>query len=133
MRVIGVKVKDEAAGEFVLESFYRAIDADRFKLEDMALVTKGPDGKVKIRQTKHRILGKLHDSGVNDKVMKQVAESLEPGQAIVFGLGEDSQIAAIDARIKELTAGDEGEFVTFTLAEDGSALREVDADLPQTE
>lgn len=133
MQVIGVKVKNEDAGQFVLESLYRAIDAERVELEDMALVTKGTDGKVKIQQTKHRILGKFHDSGVNDKLMKQIAESLEPGQAIVFGLGEDSQIVAIDARIKELTAGDEGEFVTFTLAEDGSALREIAADLPQTE
>lgn len=117
MRVIGIKVKDEAVGEFVLESLYRGMDAERFKLEDMALVTKESDGKVKIKQTKHRILGKFHDSGVNDKLMKQRAESLEPGQAIVFGLGEDSQIAAIDARIKELTTGDEGEFETFTLAD----------------
>jgi uncharacterized membrane protein len=134
MRVIGIKVKDQAAGEFVLESLYRAIDADRFTLEDMALVTRGADGKVKIQQTKHRILGKFHDRGINDKLMKRIADSLEPGQAIVFGLGEDDQVAALDARVKELTSGDESEFMTFTLdPEDESALREIAADLPQTD
>lgn len=135
MRVIGIKVKSESAGEFVLESAYRAIDADRFKLEDMTLVTKEAGGKVKIRQTKQgRLRGKFHDRGLNDKMMSQIGDSLEPGQAIVFGLGEDSQIAAIDARVKELTSGDEDEFVTFTFdPDDESALREIAADLPQTE
>ena len=163
MRVIGIKVKDQEAGEFVLESLHRAIDAERVKLEDMALVTKEADGKVKIHQTKDStpgkgafkgglvgavvglaappllgaalvgagagaIWGKFRDRGVNDKMMAQIADTLEQGQAMVFALGEDSQIDAIDQRIKELS---DGEFVTFTLdAEGESALREI-ADLPQ--
>jgi uncharacterized membrane protein len=164
MRVIGIEAKDQAEGEFIVESLYRAIDAERVKLEDIALVTKEADGKVKIHQTKDEtvgkgavkgglvgaviglaappllaaavvgagagaIWGKFRDRGVNDKLMKEVADRLERGQAIVFALGDDAAIKAIDDRIKELTSGD---MLTFTLdPESATALREVADELPK--
>ena len=164
MRVIGIEAKDQAEGEFIVESLHRAIDAERVKLEDIALVTKEADGKVKIHQSKDEtagtgafkgglvgaviglaappllaaavvgagagaIWGKFRDRGVNDKLMKEVAERLERGQAIVFALGDDAAIQAIDDRIKELTGGD---MLTFTLdPESETALREIAAELPQ--
>jgi uncharacterized membrane protein len=164
MRVIGIEAKDQAEGEFIVESLHRAIDAERVELDDIALVTKEADGKVKIHQSKDEtagtgalkgglvgaviglaappllaaavvgagagaIWGKFRDRGVNDKLMKEVAERLERGQAIVFALGDDAAIQAIDDRIKELTGGD---MLTFTLdPESEAALREVAAELPQ--
>ena len=75
------------------------------------------------------IWGKFRDRGVNDKLMKEVADRLERGQAIVFALGEDAAIQAIDDRVKDLTGG---EMLTFTLdPESATALREVAEQLPQ--
>ena len=36
MRVIGIEAKDQAEGEFIVESLHRAIEAERVKLEDIA-------------------------------------------------------------------------------------------------
>ena len=113
MRVIGIEGKDLAAGEFVLESLDMAAKADRVTLEDLVLVSKEADGKVKIHQTKGLNLGRLRDRGVSDKLMKGVGETLEPGQTIVFALASDDSIQAIDDRVKELSP--EGEFPTFTV------------------
>lgn len=164
MRVIGIEAKNQAEGEFIVESLQTAVDLERVTLEDIALVTKEADGTVKIHQTKDEtagkgalkgglvgaviglaappllaaavvgagagaIWGKFRDRGVNDKLMKEVAERLERGQAIVFVLGEDAAIEAIDDKVKELTGG---EMLTFTLdPESETALREVAAQLPQ--
>ncbi len=127
MRVIGIEGKDQAAGEFILEALQRAADADRVTLEDIALATKEADGKVKIHQTKASIRGHFHDRGVSDKLMKNVTETLEPGQTMVFALGSDAVIKAVDDRVKELS---DGEFATFTVDQESpDALQQVTAQL----
>lgn len=127
MRVIGIEGKDQAAGEFVLEALQRAVEADRVTLEDIALATKEADGKVKIHQTKGSIRGHFHDRGVSDKLMKNVTETLEPGQTMVFALGSDAMIKAVDDRIKELS---DGEFLTFIVDQESpDALQQVTAQL----
>ena len=127
MRVIGIEGKDQAAGEFVLEALQRAVEADRVTLEDIALATKEADGKVKIHQTKGSIRGHFHDRGVSDKLMKNVTETLEPGQTMVFALGSDAMIKAVDGRIKELS---DGEFLTFIVDQESpDALQQVTAQL----
>ena len=127
MRVIGIEGKDQAAGEFVLEALQRAVEADRVTLEDIALAMKEADGKVKIHQTKGSILGHLHDRGVSDKLMKNVTETLEPGQTMVFALGTDEVIKAVDDRVKELS---DGEFATFIVDQESpDALQQVTAQL----
>ena len=127
MRVIGIEGKDQAAGEFILEALQRAADADRVTLEDIALATKEADGTVKIHQTKGSILGHFHDRGVSDKLMKNVTETLEPGQTMVFALGSDAVIKAVDDRVKELS---DGEFATFTVDQESpDALQQITAQL----
>jgi uncharacterized membrane protein len=127
VRVIGIEAKDQAAGEFIVESLLRAVEAERVTLEDIALVTKEADGKVKIHQTKGSIRGHFHDRGVNDKLMKNVTETLEPGQTMVFALGSDAMIKAVDDRVKELT---DGEFATFTVDQESpDALQQITAEL----
>ena len=113
MRVIGIEAKDQAAGEFVLESLDMAVKAKRVTLEDLVFVSREAGGEVKIHQTRGLNLGRLRDRGVSDKLMKGVGETLEPGQTMVFALGTDEAIEAIDDRVKELSA--EGEFPTFTV------------------
>jgi uncharacterized membrane protein len=127
VRVIGIAGKDQAAGEFILEALQRAVDADRVALEDIALATKEADGNVKIHQTKGSIVGRFHDRGVSDKLMKNVTETLEAGQTMVFALGSDEVIKAVDDRVKELA---DGEFATFTVDQESpDALQQVTAQL----
>jgi uncharacterized membrane protein len=158
MRVIGIPVRDEAQGTFVLESLKSAVEAKRVTLEDIAFVSKESDGTVKIHQTKDAGSGKgavrgglvgaliglaappflavtavgagvgalvahLRDSGVDDKMMTTLGDELEPGQGIVFALGDDATIEALDDRVRELT---DGQIAPFTLALDAdhdAALR----------
>jgi uncharacterized membrane protein len=127
MRVIGIEGKDQAAGEFILEALQQAVDADRVTLEDIALAMKEPNGKVKIHQTKGSITGHFHDRGVSDKLMKNVTETLETGQTMVFALGDDAVIKAVDDRVKELSGG---EFPTFTVDQESpDALKQITAQL----
>ena len=134
MRVIGIEAKDQAQGEFIIESLLRAVEAERVTLEDMALVTKEADGTVKIHQTKDATASKgAFKGGLVGAViglaappllaatvvgagagalweaprprrerprMKDVADTLERGQAIVFALGDDAAIQAIDDRVQ---------------------------------
>src|SRR5262249_51272688 len=158
-----IPVTDQEHGEFVVESLQGAVERKQVTLEDLALVVKEPDGKVRIHQTKDitpgkgavrgglvgaviglaappllgltvlgagagALWGKLRDKGVDDKLMKNVVEPLESGHGVVFALGDDASIAAIEARVRELTRG---EITTFTFdPDDESELRAMAADIP---
>ena len=163
MRVIGIPVTDQEHGEFVMDSLKAAVDRKQVTLEDLALVVKQADGKVKIHQTKDitagkgavrgsligaviglaappllglavvgagvgALWGKLRDRGVDDNLMKNVVEPLDRGHGIVFALGDDASIAAIEARVKELTSG---EMLTFTFdPDDETELRAMADEIP---
>ena len=150
MRVIGIPVRDEAQGTFVVESLKSAVEAQRLTLEDIAFASKEADGTVKIHQTKDAGAGKgavrgglvgaliglaappflavaavgagvgalvshFRDTGVDDKLMKTLGDELEPGQGIVFALGSDEAIKALEEKVRELT---DGQIATFTLSLD---------------
>jgi len=163
MQVIGIPVTDQEHGEFVIESLQGAVERKQVTLEDLALVVKEPDGKVKIHQTKDMtpgkgafrgglvgaviglaappllglivlgagagaLWGKLRDKGVDDNLMKNVVEPLQSGHGVVFAMGDDASIAAIEARVRELTKGD---ITTFTFdPDDESDLRAIAEDIP---
>jgi uncharacterized membrane protein len=163
MQVIGIPVTDQEHGEFVVASLQDAVERKQVTLEDLALVVKEPDGKVKIHQTKDAtpgkgafrgglvgaviglaappllgltvlgagagaLWGKLRDKGVDDKLMKNVVEPLEAGHGVVFAMGDDASITAIEARVRELTKGD---MTTFTFdPDDESDLRAIAEDIP---
>ena len=52
MKVIGIQVADRDRGDFVVDALQSALAEKRVTLEDIALVTKDPDGTVRIHQTK---------------------------------------------------------------------------------
>ena len=56
--------------------------------------------------------GRLRDKGVDDDTMKKFVEPLEAGQAVVFALGDDASIAAIEDKVQELSDG-KAHIVTF--------------------
>ena len=47
--------------------------------------------------------------------MKTLGDELEPGQGIVFALGSDEAIKALEEKVRELT---DGKIATFTLSLD---------------
>jgi uncharacterized membrane protein len=46
--------------------------------------------------------GKFRDRGIDDGLMKQVGEVIASGEAVVFALGDDASIEAVEARAREL-------------------------------
>jgi uncharacterized membrane protein len=52
VKVIGIKADSRDHGEFVLDALQTAVEENRVALDDLALVTRGADGKVEIHQTK---------------------------------------------------------------------------------
>ena len=76
------------------------------------------------------VWGKLRDRGVDDDLMKNVGEMIKSGEAVVFALGDDASIDAIDNRVRELT---DGKALTFTVDKDDEALvREMSVHIPET-
>jgi uncharacterized membrane protein len=47
----------------------------------------------------------FRDSGIDDKVMKSLADDVPVGHGIVFALGDDEAIAALADRVDQLTDG----------------------------
>ena len=103
MQVIGVPVENEGQRAFIVGALEDALAAKRVELKDIAYVTKEPDGKVKVHQTK--FLANFWDTGIKDKVMKSFADDLPEGHGIVFALGEEQVIAALADRVDQLTDG----------------------------
>jgi uncharacterized membrane protein len=167
MKIIGIKVEDQERGEWVLEMLRIAVAAERVSLDDIALVTKDEDGKVRIHQTKDvtvkkgakrgalvgalvglaappvlgaaavgvgigALWGKFRDRGIDDDLMQSIGGMIAGNEAVVFALGDNSSIEAIDARVRELSKGD---MTTITVDTDNEALvREAAVEVPvQTE
>jgi uncharacterized membrane protein len=63
--------------------------------------------------------GKFRDKGVDDDLMKRVGSMLADGEAVVFALGDNASIDAVNDRITELA---DGEITTFTIDDDNEAL-----------
>jgi uncharacterized membrane protein len=73
--------------------------------------------------------GKFRDRGVDDDLMKRVGGMIAEGQAVVFALGADASIDALDARVRELGGRD---VETFTIDDNNEALvREASDHIPE--
>jgi uncharacterized membrane protein len=166
MKVIGIKARDRDEGIFILNALETAVKNHKVVLDDMALVTRDPEGKVKIEQTKDvtprkgarkgalvgalvglaappllgaaivggavgAIWGKYRDRGIEDETMREVGDMLAQGEAVVFALGSDEAIAAVAARVAEVTDGETATFTMETKAEE--TIHEASADLTPEE
>jgi len=60
------------------------------------------------------IAGKLRDSGIKNKQLRELAERLEPGKAIVVALAADDSLASVQTAL----AGYEGELVVAAIDEE---------------
>jgi uncharacterized membrane protein len=165
MRGIGIPVRDQAQGTFVLDALNAAAAAKRATFDDIAFVSKERDGKVKIHQTKDAdgrkgavrgglvgaliglaappflavtavgagigaLVAHLRDGGLDNDLMKSLGEDLEPGQGIVFALGDEASIALVAERVRDLTDGNVVPLV-FSIGDDhDTALRAMAVDIP---
>jgi hypothetical protein len=139
-KVLAITAPGRDQGEFVLTSLHDAAEHRRIELDDLALVSHDPDGKLEL----HKTSGRFHRHKIDDAVLKRVGELIVAPDAIVLAQGDDATIDAVGARVRALTSGDlktyevaDGELqeVTGTDAsiafpDDEGLLREAVADLP---
>lgn len=139
-KVLAIKAPSRDQGEFVLTSLHDAAEKERIELDDIALVSHDPDGKLEL----HKTSGRFHRHKIDDAVLKRVGELIAAPDAIVLAQGDDATIDAVGARVRALTKGDmktyevvDGELQEVTgtdaaiaLPDDEGLLREAAADLP---
>ena len=139
-KVLAIRAPGRDQGEFVLASLHDAAENKRIELDDIALVSHDPDGKLEL----HKTSGRFHRHKIDDAVLKRVGELIAAPDAIVLAQGNDAMIDTVGARVRALTRGDlktyevaDGELheVTGTdgsvaLPDDEGLLRENAVDLP---
>ena len=139
-KVLAIRAPGRDQGEFVLTSLHEAAEKKRIVLDDIALVSHDPNGKLEL----HKTSGRFHRHKIDDALLKRVGEQIAPPDAIVLAQGDDATIDAVGARVRALTGGDmktydvaDGELQEVTgtdasvaLPDDEGLLREAAIDLP---
>lgn len=72
--------------------------------------------------------GKIRDRGIDDELMENVGGMVDPGESVVFALGDDASIDAILDRLREVQDAD---IAAFTI--DEALAREAAERLPATD
>jgi len=139
-KLLAIRAPGRDQGEFVLTSLHEAAEKKRIELDDIALVSHDPDGKLEL----HKTSGRFHRNKIDDAVLKRMGELVASPDAIVLAKGDDATIDAVGERVRALTGGDlktyevaDGELheVTGTdgsiaLPDEEGLLREAAVDLP---
>jgi hypothetical protein len=102
MKELAIRTTTRAQGEFALASLHDAVDMDRVKLDDVAMVSVAADGTTEM----HRTTGVFHRHAIEKKELERLAHEIEPGEALVILRGPDEQVDAVGARARALTRGD---------------------------
>src|SRR3954466_9986891 len=139
-KVLAIRAPGRDQGEFVLTSLHEAAEKKRIELDDIALISHDPDGRLEL----HKTSGRFHRHKIDDAVLKHVGEQIAPPDVIVLAKGDDATIDAVGDRVRSLTGGDmktyevaDGELhevtgteSSFALPDDEGLLRESSDDLP---
>jgi len=139
-KVLAIRASGRGQGEFIVTSLHEAAENKRIELDDIALISHDPEGKLEL----HKTSGRFHRHKIDEAVLKHVGEQIAPPDVIVLAKGDDATIDAVGARVRTLTDGDmktyevaDGELheVTgtdgsFALPDDEGLLREASDDLP---
>jgi hypothetical protein len=102
MKELAIRTTTRAQGEFALASLHDAVDMDRVKLDDVAMVSVDTDGTTEM----HRTTCLFHRHAIEKKELERLARELQPGEAMVVVRGPDGQVDAVGARARALTRGD---------------------------
>jgi uncharacterized membrane protein len=77
------------------------------------------------------LIAHFRDGGLDNKLMKKLGDDLEPGQGIVFALGDDASINLVNTRVRDLTDGNTVPLL-FTIDDHHDmALRAMAVDIPE--
>jgi hypothetical protein len=139
-KVLAIRATDRGQGEFVVTSLHEAAENKRIELDDIALISHDPEGKLEL----HKTSGRFHRHKIDDGLLKRVGAQVAPPEVIVLAKGDDAMIDAVGARVRTLTGGDmktyevaDGELrevtgteSTFALSDHEGLLRESSDDLP---
>src|SRR3954447_3665059 len=139
-KVLAIRASGRDQGEFVVTSLHEAAEKKRIELDDIALISHDPEGKLEL----HKTSGRFHRHKIDDAVLKGVGAQIAPPDVIVLAKGDDAMIDAVGARVRTLTGGDlktyevaggelhevTGTEGTFALSDDEGLLRESSDDLP---
>jgi len=139
-KVLAIRASGRGQGEFIVTSLHEAAENKRIELDDIALISHDPEGKLEL----HKTSGRFHRHKIDEAVLKHVGEQIAPPDVIVLAKGDDATIDAVGARVRTLTDGDmktyevaDGELheVTgtegsFALPDDEGLLREASDELP---
>ena len=139
-KVLAIRASGRGQGEFVVTSLHEAAENKRIELDDIALISHDPEGKLEL----HKTSGRFHRHKIDEAVLKHVGEQIAPPDVIVLAKGDDATIDAVGARVRTLTDGDmktyevaDGELheVTgtdgsFALPDDEGLLREASDEQP---
>jgi hypothetical protein len=101
-KVLAIRAPGRDQGEFVLASLHDAAENKRIELDDIALVSHDPGGKLEL----HKTSGRFHRHKIDDAVLRRVGELIAAPDAIVLAQGDDATIDAVGARVRALTSGD---------------------------
>jgi hypothetical protein len=112
MKTLGIRTPNRDQAEFVLGALHDGVSDERFHLDDLALAARGFDGKLEL----HKHSSWMHRHTIDKHLLREGAELLEPGEAIVVMRGEDDTVDAVGARARALTKGD---LRTYELTPDG--------------
>ena len=142
-KVLAIKAPGRDQGEFVLTSLHEAVEKKRVELDDIALVSHDPDGKLEY----HKTSGRFHRHKLDESVLRHVGNQIEFPDAMVLAKGDDAAIDAVGARVRAVTGGDmktyevsgddtlelvevTGTDGSIALGDDEGLLREAAEDLP---
>jgi len=126
VKIIGIKVRDEQNGEFVVEALTTAVKAKRVSLEDIALVMRDEQGQLHVRQTKDATTGKGARKGtLVGALVGLAAPPLLGAAAVGAGLGAlwgKFRDRGIDDKLMKSVGEmiESGEGVVFALGDDAS-------------
>ena len=101
-KVLAVRAPSHDQGEFVLTSLHEAAEKKRIVLDDIALVSHDPNGKLEL----HKTSGRFHRHRIDDAVLRHVGDQIEFPNAMVLAQGDDDTIDRVGQRVRAITGGD---------------------------
>jgi len=112
MKTLAIHTATRDQGEFVLGEIHDAVDMDRVKLDEVAMVSIDQSGEVTMHLHHHL----FHHHVIEKSLLELLAKELEPGAAMAVVRGEGSQVDAVGARARAISNGD---FKTYEVSDAG--------------
>jgi uncharacterized membrane protein len=153
LEIVAAAYPDQERANTILDALEKMHRASTITLADAALITKDPQGKIEVKETREvttgkgarrgavisgclgiiyppsliasvlvgggigAFLGKLRDTGIKTRDMKEIATGMEPGELVVITLAEPQYTPAIQRTME----GWDGKFLRRGSGGNGAA------------